>query len=130
MFASCLILLAAAHPVLAQAEIENAEPAWYFLLEIVGSIISVFALAGLLRISRIIGGAVGNLLLFLSAGTGFITIALLLRSYFEWTKTETFASGLAFEAALYLGLLVIFVGVELAIKRIKKISSSAPQKSQ
>lgn len=121
---SLLLLLLLAHPALAQS-IEIEEPGWYFLLEIIGSFISVLALVGLLRISKIMGGAIGSLLKSISFGMAFITAALLLRSFFELTESESFMSDLSFEIALYSGLLIIFVSVEIAIRRLKKIKSSS-----
>lgn len=120
--ALALVLLAS--PVFARTEVEGDAPSWYFLFEIVGSLISLLALVGLLRISRLMGGAIGRLLTTISIGMAFITAALLLRSYFEWIGSETFRADLAFELSLYFGLTMIFIGVEIAIRRIKKIKAS------
>ncbi len=123
ILATSLLFLFVAAPAFAQSDESLSLPIWYFTLEIFGSLICVLVLIGLLRISRQIGGIIGKLLATMSAGMGIITIALLFRSYSELRDLETFNSDLAFESGLYLGLLVIFIGVELAIKRIKVVKT-------
>lgn len=95
-----------------------ADPWWYPLLEIVGSVVSLIALIVILRTGRLLGaGGLWQGYRWLAYAAVAVMVAFIFRAWHEIRDLEGFQYDLIFELLIYLA--VIFVmAASLKITRI------------
>lgn len=108
-------------PVASEGETEEAEPAWFPLLEVGGAIIGIIAVIVTYKnYLGMKGGAVGAGFKFITIAVLTLTVAVIIRGLNEqFELLGSFQGEFIFEIFIYLGLIAIAYGSKISYDLMK-----------